>query len=403
MDGEIHVKLSLATMARLVSAAALLVLAVPAVAVPASAPVRSIVIFEDGAVNATAQARIELLGGVQIKQLPMVDGAVVLLPSPAAERALGKLPGIERVERDVVVSALGRPTKPGGTPPAETVPWGVTRVGAPSVWASNTADPIKVAVVDSGIDPSHPDLAANLKGGTSTVSYTTSYNDDNGHGSHVAGTIAAIDNSIGVVGVAPGADLYAVKVLDRRGSGYVSDIIEGLQWAAANDMDVVNMSLGTSLYSATFDTAVQQTVASGTVVVAAAGNAGPGTDTVEYPGKFANVIAVSATDSINAIASFSSRGPAIDLAAPGVDVYSTTKRGGYTTMSGTSMAAPHVAAAAALVMNSPIGTDDLDADGIWDPAEVERRLERTAQDIGPAGFESNYGNGLVRADRAVTP
>jgi len=276
-------------------------------------------------------------------------------------------------------------------------------VFADAVWASYTGDPVKVAVVDTGIDTSHPDLLGNLKGGMSAVSYTSSYNDDNGHGSHVAGTIAAVDNSVGVVGVAPAADLYAVKVLDRRGSGYLSDIVEGLQWSVANGIDVVNMSLGTSAYSLAFDTAVQETIASGVVVVAAAGNSGPGANTVGYPAKFAGVIGVSATDSSNNIASFSSRGAEVDLAAPGVSIYSTYKKKGYATLSGTSMASPHVAGVAALVLTAPIGADDLDADGVWDPSEVELRLERTAQDLGAAGFDTNYGNGLVRADLAVIP
>jgi subtilisin family serine protease len=387
---------------RILLAAVFVAALVPIVSASAEAPLRSIVVFDAPAVNQPAMAQIERLGGVKVKDLPLVNGSVVYLPSRAAERAVGLIQGVRYVEPDYVVEALKRPA-PAPTPTVQTIPWGITRVNAPVVWPTNTGDPIKVAVVDTGIDVKHPDLIDNLKGGMSAVAYTTSYTDDNGHGTHVAGTIAAVNNTLGVVGVAPAADLYAVKVLDRNGSGYVSDIVEGLQWAIANHMNVVNMSLGSSSYSASFDSAVQQSVAAGIVVVAAAGNSGPGDNTVGYPAGFANVIAVSATDSNNNIASFSSRGPQVDLAAPGVSIYSTYKRSSYGTLSGTSMASPHVAGTAALVLASPIGTDDLNGNGAWDPNEVAWRLERKAQDLGATGFDNLYGYGLVRADLAVQP
>lgn len=391
-------KSPLARVLRLVLAALVVVFMLPAIASSGPKPVRVIVVFDNGAVGAAAMQHIERLGGVKIKDLPMIDGVAVSLPSQAAEHALAAISGVKYVEPDLVVQALGKPVP---RQPVQVLPWGVDRVEADLVWTSYTVDPVKVAVVDTGIDTNHPDLTGNLKGGMSAVSYTRSYNDDNGHGSHVAGIIAAVNNSIGVIGVAPAADLYAVKVLDRNGSGYLSDIIEGLQWVVVNHINVVNMSLGTSSYSASFDSAVRQTIASGVVVVAAAGNSGPGANTVMYPAKFAGVIAVSATDSSDTIASWSSRGPEVDLAAPGVSVFSTYKKQSYATLSGTSMASPHVAGVAALVLSSPMGTDDLDDNGVWDPSEVELRLERTAQDLGTEEFDNSYGNGLVRADLAV--
>jgi len=392
---------------KLILVALAAVLMLPVIASAGSKPVRVIVVFDNAAVHAAAMQHIERLGGAKIKDLPMVDGAAFYLPSKAAEHAVAGISGVKRVEPDLVVEALGKPVP---RQPAQELPWGVDRVNADHVWKFYTADPVKVAVVDTGIDTKHPDLTGNLGGGMSAVSYTSSYNDDNGHGSHVAGIIAAVNNSIGVVGVAPAADLYAVKVLDRNGSGYLSDIIEGLQWVVKNQqIKVVNMSLGTSSLSASFASAVQVTIASGVVVVAAAGNSGPGDNTVMYPAKFAGVIAVSATNSdpFNTIASFSSRGPEVDLAAPGVSVFSTYKNQSYATLSGTSMASPHVAGVAALVLSSPIGGDDVSSptgdlpNGKWDPNEVERRLERTAQDLGTSGLDTSYGNGLVRADLAV--
>jgi len=396
---------------KLILVALAAVLMLPVIASAGSKPVRVIVVFDNAAVHAAAMQHIERLGGAKIKDLPMVDGAAFYLPSKAAEHAVAGISGVKRVEPDLVVQALG---KPAPRQPAQEIPWGVHRVNADLVWGWDTAEfvwasypstTVKVAVVDTGIDTKHPDLTGNLKGGMSAVSYTSSHNDDNGHGSHVAGIIAAVDNSIGVIGVAPAADLYAVKVLDRNGSGYLSDIIEGLQWVVANHINVVNMSLGTSSYSPLFDGVVQDTINSGVVIVAAAGNSGPGANTVMYQAKFAGVIAVSATnsDSSNTIASFSSRGPEVDLAAPGVSVFSTYKNQSYATLSGTSMASPHVAGVAALVLSSPIGADDLyPYNGVWDPSEVENRLEHTAQNLGnDSGWDLNYGYGIVNAALAV--
>jgi len=356
---------------------------------------RKIVVF-DKKTFANEPVRDAVLGraGIhgKIKDLPLVNGVVVIMPSKAAERALRKEAGIARIDDDVRVEAL-----------AQTLPWGVDRIDAEKAWSTTTGDPVKVAIIDTGIASSHPDLSANLKGGVSTVGYTSKYNDDNGHGTHVAGTVAALNNTTGVVGVGPKIDLYAVKVLDRFGSGYLSDVIEGLDWAVGNGMKVVNMSLGTSSYNKSLEDAVKRVNAAGIVQVAAAGNSGSADNTVNYPAKFAQVIAVGATDSStsNNIAYWSSRGPEVDLAAPGVNIYSTWPSRSYKTLSGTSMASPHVAGTAALVLTRPVGAYDLDADSVWDPIEVQNKLEFTATDLGAAGKDNLYGSGLVNAERAV--
>jgi subtilisin len=387
---------SFARLARGVLITVLLALLIP-VAVPAEpSPKRVIVTFARGS-ETTGKARVRSLGVSENANLPLVHGAAMTLPAGVSMNEVRRLPGVTRVEEDVVVTALARKV----TQPVQKLPWGVDRVEADLVWPVTTGDPVKVAVVDTGIDTSHPDLSANVKGGYSAVSYTRSFSDDNGHGTHVAGTIAAANNTIGVVGVAPNADLYAVKVLDKNGSGYVSDIIKGIQWSVSNGVNVINMSLGSSTYSLAFDTACQQAIASGVTIVAAAGNSGPSLGTVGYPAKFAGVIGVSATDSSNVIASFSSRGDGVDIAAPGVSIYSTYRGSTYATLSGTSMASPHVAGVVALVLTTPVGSDDLDADGSWDPAEVQNRLTRTATDLGTAGYDTSYGWGMARADRAV--
>ena len=175
--------------------------------------------------------------------------------------------------------------------------------------------------------------------------------------------------------MAPKADLYAIKVLSRTGSGYLSDVIEWLQWAVVYGMQVVIMSLGSSSNVQSFADAVVAAKAAGLTMVAAAGNSG---GAVSYPAAYPEVIAVSATDSNNAIASFSSRGPAVDLSAPGVSIYSTYKGKTYKTLNGTSMASPHVAGAVALLLSVPAKCD-LDLSGSCSPDEVQARLEATAQ------------------------
>lgn len=362
--------------------------------------VRKIIVFKSGILNEPErEALIEKFGGVKVKHLNLINGTAVLL-LPKAEAALLRQAGVLRIDDDVEVTILANPFKIGGVKPKppEVLPWGIDRIDAEKIWGITTADPTRVAIIDTGIDVAHPDLKNNIKGGVSTVAYTGSYNDDNGHGTHVAGIIGAIDNEIGVIGVGPQADLYAVKVLDRRGSGYLSDVIEGLDWAIQNKIQVVNMSLGTSVNVPSFYDAIKRVNAAGITQVAAAGNSG---GAVIYPAAYSEVIAVSATDKTDAIASWSSRGPEVDLAAPGVSIYSTYKRQTYQTLSGTSMACPHVAGAAALVLTRPIGAYDLDSDGVWDPQEVQNRLEATAEDLGVAGRDNLYGSGLVDAEKAV--
>lgn len=362
---------------------------------------RKIVVFKQGVLNESEKdALIDNSGGARIKDLKLINGKAVLL-SPKAEKALAGMPGVLRIDNDVVVEALvkgGVSAKPALSQPAQTLPWGVDRIDAEKVWSVTTGDPIKVAVIDTGIDIYHPDLKANLKGGVNTINSRKSYNDDNGHGTHVAGIIGAIDNTIGVVGVGPKIDLYAVKALDRNGSGYLSDIIEGLDWAIANNIQVINMSLGTTADIQSFKEAVQRVNVAGITQVAAAGNDGKA---VNYPAAYSEVIAVSATDNTDTIAAWSSFGPEVDLAAPGVSIYSTYKGSTYKTLSGTSMASPHVAGAAALVLTTPIGAWDLDGDSIWDPAEVQNKLEQTAEDLGAVGRDDLYGFGLVDAEAAV--
>ncbi|MGC1131727.1 MAG: S8 family peptidase, partial [Nitrososphaeraceae archaeon] len=251
---------------------------------------------------------------------------------------------------------------------AQTLPTGINRVdgdlsSAESGNGQGTVD-ADIAILDTGVDLDHPDL--NVYRERTFVSGTTSADDDEGHGTHVAGTAAAKDNSIGVVGTAPGAKIWAVKVLDSTGSGFISDIIAAIDYLTENseEVDVGNMSFGCECESSALDTAINNSVAKGITYVAAAGNSGSDTSTFS-PANNPNVIAVSAivdTDgkcgalgqstsagNDDSFASFSNFGSTVDIAAPGVIIYSTYIGGSYATMSGTSMASPHVAGAAALI------------------------------------------------------
>ena len=211
---------------------------------------------------------------------------------------------------------------------------------------------VKVAVIDTGIDYTHEDLDSNYKGGYDFVFSDSDPFDDsyNSHGTHVAGIIAAERNGIGVVGVAPNASIYAIKVLDGSGYGLTSWVIAGIEWAVENDMDVVVMSSGTDEDSQPFRDACRNAYDSGMILVAAAGNTHGGN--VTYPARYDSVIAVTATNRNGSPASFSPIGPEIELAAPGVDILSTTRGDDYGYLSGTSQAAPQVAGTVALIISS---------------------------------------------------
>jgi subtilisin family serine protease len=220
-----------------------------------------------------------------------------------------------------------------------------------------------IAILDTGIDTRHSDLYIYHQ--KTFVSGTSSANDDNGHGSHAAGIAAAKDNSIGVVGIAPGAKLWAIKVLDSNGSGALSTVIKGIDYIRgyASQIEVANLSLGCECKSSAFDTAINNAVKAGITFVVAAGNYGKDASTFS-PANNPNVIAVSAIGDSDgkcgekgpstgygrddSLASFSNYGAVVDVAAPGTKIYSTYKGNSYATMSGTSMASPHVAGAAAL-------------------------------------------------------
>ncbi|WP_252504234.1 S8 family serine peptidase [Sporosarcina sp. Marseille-Q4943] len=320
--------------------------------------------------------------------------ALAVKASPNAMKALEKNPNIASVEENITFSLVSNKNvvqvlnkveakSTGTTVPAEESQWDIQAMKVSNAWNEGlTGKGIKVAVVDSGV-ANHPDLL--IKGGVSTVDYTTSYNDDNGHGTHVAGSIGAKRDGKGLVGVAPDADLYAVKVMDQDGSGYLIDILEGLDWSIVNKMDVVNMSLGTSADSTAFRDMVAKAQTSGIVLVGANGNDGVGTP-VNYPAKYNEVIAVSAVDQYLKIGSFSSTGVETELSAPGVAIVSTYLDGSYARLDGTSMASPHVAGFVALLkQKNPTMTN----------AQLRAELQKHTTDLGDAGRDSIFGYGFL--------
>lgn len=279
--------------------------------------------------------------------------------------------------------------------------WGVSRIGASTTFASGvTGYGIKVAVLDTGIDYTHPELSSVYAGGYNFVSGTTDPLDDNGHGTHVAGTIAAAHNGIGVVGVSPSVQLYALKVLDANGSGFSSSLIGAIDWAIANGVQITNNSYGSSVDLGTsVSDAFAKAEAIGIISLAAAGNSGTcagDTDTVEYPARYASVVAVGAADSNDARPCFSSTGSKVEVSAPGVSISSTKNGGGYTTMSGTSMATPHVTGVAALIAEA-----EKKAGKLVTGASVRQILGSTASDKGMMGRDTLYGYGIVNATNAV--
>lgn len=275
---------------------------------------------------------------------------------------------------------------------------GLRIIYAPQAWRFSTGSGVRVAVVDTGITPRHPDLR--VYGGASFVPGVRSWYDDHYHGTHVAGTIAATANGRGLVGVAPRARVYAVKVLNRRGSGQTSWILNGLAWCIRRRMHIVNLSLGaiarthnTRVFSRAYELAGRALRRRGILPIAAAGNSG-GTrfPYVGNPGRCPSFMAVSSIDCRRRRSPFSSYGPQVEICAPGSDVWSTVPTRGYRKLSGTSMACPHVAGVAALVKRRHPS---------WSGDRIRVHLWRTGLDLGRPGRDWFFGYGQVNAYRAV--
>lgn len=359
-----------------------------------------VVVFEDHPAkseNAITNNGGRVTGGQGVDVAPVLFARV----NENAIEAIQRAPGVASVSRDIEVETFD-----------QTVDWGVERVEGPTAADGVDESGTRVAVIDTGVDYDHEDFGDAVAWGANTVGDTTiegrtAADDGNGHGTHVAGAVAARNNDRGVVGVAPQSSVYAMKALDDDGTGQVSDVIEAIDLAVkgpdgtvgtADDADVLSMSFGASSGSSALQDALAG-ASNHALLVAAAGNNGdgdPDTNTVSYPAKYESVIAVAATNRNDETTTWSAEGSEVELAAPGADISSTYPGDEYRSFSGTSMAAPHVSGTAALV----IAGEQAD-DGEFDPALVRDRLQESTVDIESDGVDSLSGYGLLQADTAV--
>ncbi|MDI6831131.1 MAG: DUF5719 family protein [Actinomycetota bacterium] len=304
-----------------------------------------------------------------------------------AKRAVAALPGVRFVEEDAVARAEYLPDDP-----QYERQWYLARTAAPAAWdAGSYGEGVLVAVVDSGVDAAHPDLRGRVERGFDFVDDDEDTADPYGHGTHVAGIIAAAgDNGEGVAGMAWRARILPVRVLDGSGYGYYSDIVAGIRYAADRGARVINLSLGGGASSRALQEAVDYASSRGCLLVAAAGNGG--LDSLSYPAACEGVLGVGATDSEDRPASFSNRGEGLDLVAPGVAIYATYTGGRYASLSGTSMAAPQVSGTLALMLSREPGLD---------VGEAEARLTGSARDLCERGWDAASGWGILRVDGAL--
>lgn len=349
---------------------------------PQGAPTPVLIGFQQTP-GAAEQNLVRAFGGTVKYRYTLVPGIAATVPQ-AGIQGLQNHPLVTIVEPDGMFYAIDAELDN---------TWGVKHIGAGTAHtAGNVGNGQRVCVLDSGIAPTHEDLFSNYVGGYDYVNQDGEPWDDNGHGTHVAGTIAALMNGFGVRGTAPSAHLLVYKVLSASGSGSFSDVIAALQQCVTDGGKITNNSYGSSLNPGSLvEAAFDNSYAAGVLHVAAAGNSGNprgNGNNVGFPARYSSVIAVAATDQNDARARFSSTGPDVELAAPGVNIRSTYPPNTYADASGTSMASPNVAGVAALVRDC----------GITIVTEIRQRLQQTAKNLGSS---NHFGYGLVQAADAA--
>lgn len=356
-------------------------------------PGELIVTYEEG-LSEEDQNLVTRERGAQVeKSFPKIDAEVISFPSvlegndglKQIKEAFELLPGVESVDYNYLRRASFVPSDP-----KFDSQYGLQRINAPEAWDTTLGSSgARIAVVDSGIDARHPDLNGKIAAQRDLVNDDARAEDDGGHGTSVAGVaLAETNNKRGIAGVCPKCTLLAAKVSNDPNNITVADEIDGILWASNRKADVINLSLGAPGYIESERNAIRKAARSGAVIVASAGN--QGNSERIYPAAYPEVIAVSATSRANRLASFSSRGSWVDIAAPGVDILTTATRNRYRSVDGTSFSAPHVAGVAGLLASQGRTPDG-----------IRRRILGTAKDLGPDGRDSRYGHGLVDAERAV--
>ncbi|UQZ34294.1 peptidase S8 [Paenibacillus sp. PK3_47] len=309
---------------------------------------RRIVTFNDGRHYAAALSQWKSLkkklpGLRQVQVSPLIRAFFV--PAASPEKLMVKYSSALSIEEDLRIRVHSLAGEMTGT---AVMPWGVKAIHAPQAWSKSTGVHVKIGVIDTGADYRHPDLRHSLASGVNLLNRGMLPFDDNGHGTHIAGTLAAAGGTRGMMGVAPRSLIYPVKAFDHNGSAYVSDIVLGIDWCVQNNIDIINMSFGMKTRSKALHEVVIKAYRAGIAIIASSGNDGKrGGD---YPARYPETIAVGAIDRRHRVAAFSNRGPYIDVYGPGEGVPSCWLREGYKEMSGTSMATSHVTGAAALLL-----------------------------------------------------
>jgi len=355
-----------------------------------------LVAYEPGTSEEAEETVVRRLGARTLADLP---GEVRLLSFPAIRREVSEAARERALARElsdlghkarVVAADYNYLREPVFMPddPRLANQWGFIRTRFGGAWNDAKGGGAKVAIVDSGVYVKHPDIGK-IIAQSDFVEGDAVADDDNGHGTHVTGIAGALtDNGKGVAGACFECGLLIAKVMGVTGFTTDSRIVQGIDWSVNHGADVVNLSLSGSADSSVLKTAVNRAYDRGAVVVAAAGN--EGTNVPQYPAAYSKVIAVSATNANGGLARFSSRGDWVDLAAPGTDILSTNKSGGYDRLSGTSMSAPFVSGLAGLLASQGMSPDS-----------IRQRMQATAKDLGPVGEDPRYGYGRIDADNAV--
>lgn len=354
-----------------------------------------------GAAGGSLQRAAEGDGSLQLWQVPVGQ-------EQALREKMSAMPGVAYAELNSVYRAHVVPNDPN-----YFAQWAHPLIGSPAAWDLTTGSTlITVAVLDTGIDYNHPDLAAKIVAGQDFWEYDNIAQDGNGHGTHVAGIVGAIgNNSVGVAGTSWGARIMPVRVLNNQGSGYNFDITSGIIWAADHGAKVINLSLGGYTFNQAMQDAATYAHNKGVLVVASMGN--DDTNTPAYPAAYSNVMAVSATSQSNSLAYYSNFGSHTDIAAPGGEMYGYHDTGGilstmptynvdlttsyeyynnYDYLQGTSQASPYVSGLAALVWSQAPGMTN---------TQVQQAIQNTALDLGASGWDQFFGYGRINAYAAV--
>ncbi len=283
---------------------------------------------------------------------------------------------------------------------SDAVDWGLAAYHIPDHWRQTQGQGIKVAMLDTGVDENHPALSGAIDDAKDFTQSRSGPADQNGHGTHTAGIVAARKN---LLGVAPQCRLLIGKVLGDDGSGSGDTVAAGIDWACDAGADVISMSLGSPAADPQILAAIQRASAKGKFILCAAGNDGAQSqDSVNYPARWKQTISVAAVDKNGRLCSFSSRGAEVDIAAPGQDILSTYLNGAYARLSGTSMATPFVAGITALLVAVHRGAKDAKTP-LANDNDLREHLERTATAVGFVGHDDGYGWGLINPDGLLRP